>query len=272
MISVIIPNYNSNKYLCDAVDSALLQKVEMEIVIVDDCSTDDSISILKKNLQDSHKVDVLDAVSDTIKDISADTIWQAIVDDTPLYILKNRENSGVAIARNNAISFAKGEYVALLDSDDMWVEGKLDEQLRLLEETQAVLCNTARKHIKADATPTDKVIATPEKITLKMLEKTNYINCSSVLVRRDVMLEFPMEHSEIHEDYLTWLKILKKYKQVVGINKSFLLYRLSETGKSRNKLKAAKMTYKTYRLAGYKRVKAIFMMIAYTYNGIKKHI
>ena len=85
------------------------------------------------------------------------------------------------------------------------------------------------------------------------------------------MLAFPMEHSEVHEDYLTWIRLLKQEDFVVGIDEPLLEYRLSEKGKSRNKLKSAYMTYRTYRLAGYSVRKSGRMMVDYMINGLKKY-
>ncbi len=84
-------------------------------------------------------------------------------------------------------------------------------------------------------------------------------------------LEFPMEHDDSHEDYITWLKILRKYGCAAGINKPYLKYRLSEGGKSRNKLKSAAMTYNVYRYAGYGRIRScifFFPMLYMEYGNI----
>ncbi len=76
-----------------------------------------------------------------------------------------------------------------------------------------------------------------------MMLKQNWINCSSVLLKREVAEEFPMEHEDSHEDYITWLKILQKYQYACAINEPLLKYRLSSQGKSGSKFKSAKMTF-----------------------------
>ena len=63
-----------------------------------------------------------------------------------------------------------------------------------------------------------KIYSRKQRITYRELLKHNSINCSSVLVRRDVISRFPMEHDDSHEDYITWLKILREYQCAVGIN------------------------------------------------------
>ncbi len=269
MISVVIPSYNSGKYLIKAVDSALIQDADKEIIIIDDCSSDESIYYFVKNYKkDFEPESELVRIGEYPHTV---LYWKGLIGDTPVTVLKNTVNLGVAKTRNTGVEIATGEYIAFLDSDDWWVEGKLGRQERWMKKTGAVLCNTAREIMDADGTPVGNIIHTPKTITLKHLMKTNYINCSSVMVKREVMLKYPMEHPDAHEDYLTWLRILRDYEKAVGIDEPLLKYRLSKGGRSRNKLRAAKMTYKTYRYAGFGTLKASFMMIAYTYNGLKKY-
>lgn len=88
---------------------------------------------------------------------------------------------------------------------------------------------------------------------------------------KEILLKYPMQHSEVHEDYLTWLQMLRAYPYAVGIDEPLLEYRLSAHGKSRNKLKSARMTYRTYRLAGYPVWKSCRMFLSYMINGLKKY-
>lgn len=249
MVSVIIPLYNAKLYVCEALASALMQTYVKEVIIVDDCSTDGSVQKVQTWLH----------------------VHEPQTRGIPVRIFQNNENLGVARTRNRGVQEAKGKYVAFLDADDCFAPEKLKKQVDLLEQTGACLCNTARVLMRPDGSLTQTVIGTPEVITLSDLEHTNVINCSSVVGRRAVMLRFPMEHSEVHEDYLTWLRILKEYPFAAGINEPLLRYRLSENGKSRNKWKSARMTYKTYRLAGYSTWKSCKMFLSYTVNGLRKY-
>ena len=101
--------------------------------------------------------------------------------------------------------------------------------------------------------------------------KHNSINCSSVLILREVALEFPMEHDDSHEDYITWLKVVRKYGHATGINRPYLKYRLSQGGKSRNKAKSAIMTYQVYRYVGYGPVRSACFFLSYALHGIWKY-
>jgi teichuronic acid biosynthesis glycosyltransferase TuaG len=91
-------------------------------------------------------------------------------------------------------------------------------------------------------------------------------------VKREVMLAVPMEHDEIHEDYLAWLKILKMYGAAAGINHPYLKYRLSEGGKSRDKRRSAIMTYLVYRYAGYGPIRSGLFFLSYAIHGVIKYL
>jgi teichuronic acid biosynthesis glycosyltransferase TuaG len=110
-----------------------------------------------------------------------------------------------------------------------------------------------------------------ETVSYRDLLKHNSINCSSVLLLRDVAAEFPMEHDDSHEDYLTWLKILRKYGPAAGIDRPLLKYRMSKTSKSGDKKKSAIMTYKVYRYMGYSHMRCILYFISYAIHGFWKY-
>lgn len=241
-VSVIIPAYNCAPYIAQSIDSALAQKVPMEILIINDCSTD--------------------STEEKIQPYLANPIVRYV---------KNETNLGAAGSRNLGIQMAQGKYIAFLDADDWWEPGKLKKQLRFMKETKSVLCSTARLLVNPDGTSMDKIIPVPEQITYHTLLKHNCINCSSVVLFRKVALEFPMEHEDSHEDYIMWLRILQKYKKACGINEPLLNYRLSATGKSGSKLKSAKMTFKAYRYMGFGLVKSCICFCSYAIHGILKY-
>ena len=242
VVSVIMPVYNGAKYIAQAIDSVLCQRVPVEILVIDDCSTDDTRKIV-----------------------------ESYSSDRRVRYVKNKKNMGAARSRNKGVSLAEGKYVAFLDADDWWDKRKLREQVKLMEETGCVICSTGRMLMQPDGTSTGKYIPVKQRITYRELLKHNSINCSSVLLPREVAAAYPMEHDDSHEDYITWLKILKKGGFCAGINKPYLMYRLSEGGKSRNKIKSAFMTYQVYRYTGYGRLKSLVFFMSYAVHGIWKY-
>ncbi len=144
--------------------------------------------------------------------------------------------------------------------------------MECIRRTKAVLCCTGRELMQPDGAPAGRMIPVPGRITYQMLLHTNVIPCSSVLARIDAIREFGFVHDECHEDYILWLRILKKYKTAVGVNAPALKCRLTSGGKSRDKLKSARMQYGSYRYLGYGRIKSLYYMIFYTVNGFRKYM
>lgn len=241
-VSVVIPAYNCAATIEAAIGSAINQDVPVEIIVVSDCSPDDLDSVMAK--------------------------FAAVPQVT---YLRNAQNLGAAMSRNNGIAAAKGEFIAFLDADDHWVEGKLKKQLTAMRESGAVLCCTARELLTPDGIPTGRVIPVKSRIAYKELLKHNSINCSSVLIKTEVAREFPMHDDDSHEDYIMWLEVLKKYGFACGINEPLLKYRLSNTGKSGSKLQSAKMTYQVYRRTGFGVLGASLLFCRYAIHGVLKY-
>lgn len=243
LVSVVIPAYRCAETLPLSINSALAQDVPLEILVIDDCP-----------------------------DAPVDHVMEQYRNDPRVVYLHNPENLGAAETRNRGISMAKAPYVAFLDADDIWRPGKLKKQLEALERTGYVLCCTARELMTPQGAFTGKIIPVKEEISYRDLLKHNSINCSSVVIRTEVIRQFPMSNAESHEDYITWLRVLHDYGNACGINEPLLQYRLSNTGKSGSKLKSAKMTFMVYRRMGFGMGKSILCFCSYAFHGISKYL
>ena len=228
LVSVVMPAYNCAGTIGDSISSVLCQDVPLELIVVNDRSPDD-----------------LDA---------AMAPWLA--DERVVYVT-NEENMGAAKSRNRAVAMAKGKYVAFLDSDDIWLPGKLKKQLEILETSGSVLCCTARALMTPEGVDDGRILPVAEVITYQDLLLHNSIACSSVVIRTEAAREFPMGHEDSHEDYI--------------LNEPLLRYRLSNTGKSGSKLHSAKMTFMVYRYMGFSLPKSILCFASYAFNGVRKY-
>ncbi len=247
MISVIMPSHNSEKTLDRAVRSVLNQTYkDIELIIVDNGSVK------------------LPRLSDDI------------LMDTRVKMLVYAEVLGAAEARNVGVREAGGEYIAFLDSDDYWTPDKLEKQIKVMErfvnqgETPRLVF-TGRSIIDSDGRETGRYIGCNKIVRRELLLRSNQINCSSVLLRRETALKFPFPDGDIHEDYVVWLEVLEDGGYAAGINRPLLKYTKSGSSKSGNKIRSAIMTYNVYRYVGISRLESLKHMITYTIYGIKKH-
>ena len=243
IVSVIMPAYGCAGTITRAIDSVLKQKVELELIVINDCSPDE-----------------------------LDQVMESYVNNPVIFYVKNEKNLGAAESRNKGIAMARGTYVAFLDADDWWAEEKLVKQIRRMKEENAVISCTARELITPEGKLTGRVIPVHETITYRQLLHQNSINCSAVVVRSDVIKQYRMEHEDSHEDYILWLKILGKYQKACGVNEPLLKYRLSSSGKSGNKIKSARMTYRAYRYSGFGVLRSVWYFCSYAFHGVWKYL
>ena len=148
---------------------------------------------------------------------------------------------------------------------------KLERQMALAaQHPEAGLFFTGSAFISEDDRKYGYTLSVPERVNYRRLLGQNVISCSSVLVRRELMERFPMGNDAIHEDFAVWLKILREEPWAYGVNEPLLVYRVSRSSKSGNKLKAARMTFGTYRYIRVPLPLAVWSGILYTVRGIRK--
>lgn len=271
MVSVIMPAYNAEKTILQSVESVFEQSyTEWELIIVDDCSTDRTVEIIEAFLEKRLTKDIKDYDRDKHKNNEdpEDGGYPQI------RILKNSENRGVAYSRNKGVDLAEGEWIAFLDSDDLWTPEKLEKQVKYVidHDMKEGLIFTGSTFMTEKGAPLDYILRVPEKIDRRELQKQNVISCSSALVSRDLILKyrFPESIKTIHEDFAVWLGILDSIKYAYGIDEPLLNYRISEASKSGKKTKAALMNWNTYRYVGLGFVQCLYYMIHYAFRGALK--
>lgn len=259
-VSVAIPAYNAEKYIYQTLDSVVRQSYKgvIETVITDDCSTDGTADI----------------IFDFIKSHEG-------IENRTFYYIKNKKNSGVCVSRNRAAQKCSGEYLCYLDADDIWDERKVEAQIEQIEiykkrseydnVSMPVIFATGRECINENGEPAGISMHIPKIVHYKDMLRTNYIPCSSVMLERSVAMEFPMERDDMAEDYITWLKIIKKYGPAACIDEPLLKYRLTGAGRSSDKLKTTRMHYKALRYVGTGRLASVKCTISYMIYGLKKY-
>jgi teichuronic acid biosynthesis glycosyltransferase TuaG len=244
LVSVVMPAYNCEKYIVEAIKSVLAQTYEnWELLVLDDWSKDNTLQIIK---QFSQK-------------------------DSRIKVIPNGKNMGVSATRNRGIEFASGDWIAFLDSDDMWKPSKLEKQLKVADKNSAEFIFTGVSYINEKSEPFKGTFEVPEKVTYKKLRYQNVISCSSVLVKKKYFENIKMEKDEMHEDYAVWLRILKLGVIAYGVNEPLLIYRILRNSKSGNKMKTVLMTYKVFRFIGINPIGSAYFMMRHVLASVGKY-
>lgn len=246
LISIIMPAYNSEAYISESIYSVLNQTWDnWELLVIDDAS------------------------SDRTKDI----IQAFQKSDSRIHYIANASNMGVAGSRTHGIHLSRGEWIAFLDSDDLWTPEKLSDQFAFAQQMNALFTFTGSAFIDREGHPLSHVLTVPLRISYKELLKQNIISCSSVLISKQLLLFHPMpDIANLHEDFACWLQILHDYNICAfGLNTPHLIYRITSNSKSGNKKKAALMTYRVYRHLGLPHHSAIYYWCHYFLRSINKY-
>ncbi len=245
LVSVIMPTYNSEQYISQSIESVLSQSYQnFELIIVDDCSTDNTYSVLQKYLEDKR-----------------------------VFYIKTETNSGTAKARNIAIKQAKGKYLAFLDSDDIWHQDKLSITLNQMEKADIVFCCTDYTVIEEGGKQV--TVYSPKKKTYsyKDLLKQNVIGCSTVVINVEKVGKVYMPENAIkREDFACWLDLLKKIDKVTYIHQPLAFYRLRNSSVSSGKFKMIKYQYRVYRkVEKLNLIKSLYYLCCWALRGLVKY-
>ncbi|TDM03848.1 glycosyltransferase family 2 protein [Macrococcus carouselicus] len=244
-VSIIMPAYNAELFIEDAINSVINQTYRnWELLVIDDCSTDCSAAIIKTYVEQDNRINYI----------------------------KNIVNSGVSVTRNNGLTASTGHFIAFLDSDDIWQPTKLEKQIALLQAKKGSFSFTNLTYIdKHNEVLGQSTLKLPEEVKYKKLLKHNYIPCSSVVVEKNYLKPFHEDAYNFHEDYYQWLNILKTGVIAYGINEPLLLYRFQTTSKSGNKLKSFFMTFYVFKELGFNSLSAFALTSRHVLIALKKY-
>ncbi|QSB49341.1 glycosyltransferase family 2 protein [Parageobacillus toebii] len=246
LVSIVTPTYNAERFIKSAIQSVQLQTYSnWEMIIVDDCSQDNTVEIIKNEAEK----------------------------DKRIKLIQLSKNSGAAVARNTAIQNARGKYIAFLDSDDLWYPEKLEKQVAFMQENDIAFSFTSYRIINEDGTETDKIINVPKEIDYKGLLKNTIIGCLTVMLDVSKLGLVQMPNIRTRQDTALWLSILKKGYKAYGIQEPLAKYRKVKGSISSNKLKMAKQNWIMYRdLENLNVIYASWCFVNYAWNALKKNL
>lgn len=180
LVSIIMPSYNTAKYIKRSIQSVLAQTYEnWELIIVDDCSTDDTVNKIKK------------------------------FNDKRISLLINSKNYGAAVSRNRALKKAQGKYIAFLDSDDIWNKKKLEIQLRFMKKNGYSFTYTDYR-IQENGNWMPYICTGPKRVDLRKLYNYCYFSTITVMYDRDTVGLIQIADIKKNNDYAMWYQALEK--------------------------------------------------------------
>lgn len=214
--SVIMPVFNATKTLNESVISVLDQTfADFELIIVDDCSTDGSRELIERFVEI----------------------------DKRIHAIFLESNVGVAHARNTAIRYSTGNYIAFLDADDIWLRDKLLKQNEgFLSGADVVYSDFVRFYEDGR----ERIICSPEFVDFERMLSGNCIGNLTAAYSARVLGKVYQEPVG-HEDYLMWLQIFRRGVIARRIPEVLARYRVLNSSLSANKFKAVFWTFRIYR-------------------------
>lgn len=248
LVSIIVPVYNSERFLIDTIKTVEEQTYEeWELIMVNDCSTDNSKNIIETYIDQDKRIKLVNLL----------------------------ENSGAAVARNAGIDNSKGKYITFLDADDLWKKDKLEKQIRFMEEKKCAFSFTGYEFANEEGIGNGKKVIVPVQINYKQALKNTTIWTSTVMLDVEKLGKELIKMPNIRrgQDTATWWKILKTGVDAYGLNEVLSIYRRSSGTLSSNKFKALKRTWKLYRKVEHLNIfYSSYNFLWYCFNAIKRRI
>lgn len=228
MVSVIVPLYNSEQFIADTLRSISFQTYsDIEVIIVDDASTDASCEIVRQFIKEDSRFKL---------------------------VLVENNTGGPAGPRNIGLSYASGQYVAFMDSDDIWHPSKLEIQLFYMLNNGVEFISTRMQDFVDSATLVYPIFNSinVQYVRFNKLLKKDIIPTSSVLIKRSIIEGMSFNENPDFvavEDYDLWLKIHERLPEMKSIKilAPLMYYRVSSGSISSSKVKMIKKVYNLLR-------------------------
>lgn len=234
LVSIIVPVYNAGKYIEETIHMVEKQTFKnWELILVDDCSTDNSRQVIRKYLEGK---------------ASKNSQESGCFMDGQIRLIEKEANEGAAMARNTGIDVSQGRYVAFLDADDIWMPDKLEKELAYMKEKDAAFVCTSYEFGDEKARGTGKIVHVPKTLTYKKALSRTVIFTTTVMLDTSKtgkeLIHMPVVKSE---DTALWWKLLKNGFIAHGLDEVLAIYRRPAKSLSSNKMEAIRRIWYLYR-------------------------
>ena len=219
LVSIITPSYNSSLFLSETITSSLSQTYpNWELLITDDCSTDNSVQIIE----------------------------QYAKQDSRIKLFRLEKNSGAGVCRNRSIQEAKGRFIAFCDSDDCWKPEKLERQIAFMLERDCALSYTSYL-VCDEQSKVNGIVVARTRETFASMQCDDGIGCLTAIYDTQKVGKIYMPELRKRQDWGLWLKILEKCGVAYGMKEPLAIYRVRSGSISRNKLSLVKYNLNVYK-------------------------
>jgi len=244
-VDIILPIYNSEKYIEKTINSIISQSYKnWKLIVIDDGSQDLTAEIIKKYLND--------------KRITLKTL---------------KKNKGVSFCRNLALRYSKSNYVAFIDSDDIWENDKILKQINFMEKNEYHFTYTNYVPFKSLSEKNNfKEIIPPKIMSFKTFVKNTSIGTSTMMIKRDLIKYEKFTNTKICEDYFFKCQILKKVNFAYLLEENLTKYRIRKNSLQSNKLQNIYWIWyinKNYNKFNF--IENLFSILCISINSIKKY-
>ena len=241
LVSVIIPTFNSEKYISDTIISVQNQTYQnWEMLLVDDGSTDETQTIITSFLTDKR------------------------IQFYPL-----EKNSGTGVARNFALAKANGKYISFLDADDLWKSDKLEKQINFMQMKKLPFTFSFYDCIDEQGNSLKRRIEAPRNLSYRQLFFCNYVGNLTGIYDVDYFGKISISNIRKRQDWMHWLTILKKIKTAKPVPESLAFYRIRENSLSTSKTALIQYNFAVYRhFHGFNLVVSMLCMIGFLFTQL----
>jgi len=230
--------FNSEAFVSETINSVINQTYKnWELLLVDDCSNDDTLLIIAPFLE-AH---------------------------ANIKLLRNEWNYGAAVSRNNAIEVSQGDYIAFLDADDLWAPKKLEIQIAFMQKHNCDVSFSSFYLIDKEGASLNKQVIALKTLSYSKLLKSNYIGNLTGIYNVKVLGKITTANTRKRQDWLLWLSAVKKSgKPAQGIQEPLAYYRIHENSMSSKKIGLVKHNYWVYKKGlEFSTIKSIFSMLIF---------
>lgn len=243
LVSIIMPSFNSESTIAESIESVLSQSyVNWELIVTDDKSNDNTITIVKEFVKTDSRI--------------------------KLHVLEN--NCGAGVARNNSIKHSNGRFIAFLDSDDLWIEDKLEVQINFMLLNKVPFSFTYYEKFTSDGNK--GTVYAPDTASYNSLLYNNVIGCLTAVYDASVIGKCYMPTIRKRQDLGLWLFILRKGYVAKCVPHVLAKYRL-DTGMTKNKFTVLKYQWDFYReVINLNILSSMYNFILYAFYGVVKYL